>query len=67
MAVDTTVTDALKTKATGPSNVTADGTSVTDRGLAEIEQADRYLKSQSAAKRAGFGIRAQKIIPPGAG
>jgi len=67
MAEDTTITDALETAAIGPKTVEIDGRRATARDISEYVAADRYQKGVAAAKNGMTGIRAFKIIPPGAG
>lgn len=61
------IQDAIKANATGPQSVSVDGNTVTQHPLPAQIEADRYVKSQEAKARKGFGLRFQKIVPPGAG
>jgi hypothetical protein len=58
--------DTIADAAQGPSSVTSDGHSVSARPLAELIEADRYLRNKEAAERAPRGIRITKLLPPGA-
>lgn len=58
---------AIESNATGPQSVSIDGNAVTQQTIESQIKADQYLKSQEAQTRKGFGLRFQKIVPPGAG
>ena len=69
MAAPTTRQKALEQAALGPKSVTVSQTSqtTTARDLAELQEAvDRETANVSATKK-GFGLRFQKLVPPGAG
>lgn len=64
---DTTLSELIEQKAAKAQTVVVDGQSVTQRPLSELVEADKYLEAAKATKRAGFGLRFQKIVPPGGG
>lgn len=47
------LTDDIESQAEKPSNVTVDGQSVTQRNLAELIEADKYLKASEATAATG--------------
>lgn len=57
----------IESNATGPQSAQVDGRQVVSNPIGGVIEADRYLKGEAATKRLGFGIRIQKIVPPGAG
>jgi len=65
MATDLTPT--ISDNAAGPRRAQGDAGSVEQHGLKDIVDADRYLASKEAAKRADRGIRISRLIPPGTG
>lgn len=69
MTTPTTTQEAIEQNALGPSSVTNGSQSVTQRTLAELIEADRYLASKAAGETVtkGFGLRLQRIKPPGGG
>jgi hypothetical protein len=52
---------AINTAATGPKQVTVDGTSVVGQDIAAQIEADRYLSAKTAASAGRTGIRFFKI------
>ena len=58
------LSDAISTNAQQPKKMTGDEGSVEQHSLSEQIEADRYLKSNAAARR-GLGMRHVKLIPPG--
>ena len=65
---DDAIKDSIEQAATdGIQSATGEGGSVTKMSIDEQIKANRYLKSQAAANRNGFGLRRTKLIPPGAG
>lgn len=58
------LTDAIAENAAGPKKVTGDQGSTEQHPLPDQIEADRYLKTNSAA-RSGLGMRHVKLIPPG--
>lgn len=69
MTTPENVEEALQQAALGPKSISVDGQATTEHSLKDLIEADRYLaakRSQSAAPK-GFGIRLQKIVPPGGG
>lgn len=61
------LTPNIASSAQGPKRASADGVDVEQMPVPEQIQADRYVKAQQAATNPGFGLRIQKIIPPGGG
>jgi|GEM_PF-531527 hypothetical protein len=55
----------IETNATAPAKVTGDAGSVEQHPLPDQIAADKYLKSQQAAKSAGLGIKLTKLGAPG--
>lgn len=64
---DTVLSEMIELKAAKAQQVVVDGESVTQHPLHELIEADKYLEANRAASRGGFGMRFQKIIPPGGG
>jgi hypothetical protein len=69
MAAPTNTTEALEQNALGPHSVTVGNQSVTQKSADDLIKLDRYLASKTAATAGpkGFGLRFQKLIPPGGG
>ena len=70
MAEPTTPAEAIEQNALdGLKSVSVGNQSVTQVDISEQIAADRYLASRRAATAApkGFGLRFQKIVPPGGG
>lgn len=65
MPADEELEDTIRENAQGPKSVSTDAGSAQAHSLTEQIEADRYLKSNAAARRR-LGIRLVKIIPPGA-
>jgi len=63
---DTDLTDEIIENAAGPRSATVSGNSAQQHSLPDQIAADRYTRSQAAAKAGGPGIKFFKIIPPGA-
>jgi len=59
------LTDTIQTNAAGPKRVRGDSGEMEQHPLSDQIVADRYLKSQTAARATGMGIRMQKLVPPG--
>jgi hypothetical protein len=57
--------EEIEAAATTPQNVASDGTQVANRSIAEMIEADKYLKQQASAARGGLGIGINVIRPPG--
>jgi len=57
---------AIAQASVDPQSATIDGQSVTDRSAADKIMLRNDLAGQGAAAKAGFGLRFQKIVPPGA-
>ena len=60
-----TTETAIADNAAGPKSASADGQSVTQHSIKEQIEADRYAKSQAAARTGTLGIRRHKISLPG--
>ncbi len=58
--------ETIRDNAQGPAKAAGDAGSVEQHSLPDQIAADRYLKSQQAAKSKSLGVRFTKIIPPGA-
>lgn len=61
------ITDTIETQATQPAAVTVDGQSVTNRSVADLIAADKYLRSQATVDDECLygGASHRKIVPPG--
>jgi hypothetical protein len=57
--------DTITENAAGPQMVQQDETTVKQHSLRDQIEADRYLASKRAARKAGIGIKIFKIIPGG--
>jgi hypothetical protein len=62
---DSLADDVLKNAAESPFSATTDNTSVTQHRLADLVEADRYIESKKAARRA-FPVKRSVVEPPGA-
>ncbi len=69
MAAPTTRSDALEQAALGPKSVTVSQTGQTTvaRDLAELAEMVDRERSNTAGDKKGFGLRMQKLVPPGGG
>ena len=69
MTTPETIRDAIEQTAKGPSSVSVGAQTVQQQSIRDQIEADRYLASKQAATapKAGFGIRFQRIKPPGGG
>lgn len=69
MAAPTTIAEALQQAALGPKSVTvsASGQTTIARDLKELQDAADREAAQVSASKKGFGLRFQKMVPPGAG
>jgi len=56
----------LRQAAQQPRFVSVDGRQVTQHGLRDQIEADRYEAAKAAARRRTLGVRLQKVVPPGA-
>jgi hypothetical protein len=63
------VETALESAATSPKSVSVDGRSAESRSVDDLLKLAAYQAAKDAASSnvAGFGMRFQKIRPPGAG
>ena len=63
------VNTALNSAASSPKTVTVDGRSAESRSVDDLLKLANYQAAKDAASNsvAGFGLRFQKIRPPGAG
>lgn len=57
--------DTIEDLAAKPAAVSSDGLSVTERPLADIVEADRYLKGGTAGGKNHQGLRITLLKPPG--
>lgn len=66
--IDTT-NDAIASAATSPRMASVDGRSAESRSVDDLLKIAAYQAAQTAAtnSKPGFGLRFQKIRPPGAG
>ena len=55
----------IENAATSPAEASVDGTTVKQRPLSEMIEADRYLASKAAMANPMRGLRFSKITPPG--
>lgn len=56
----------IETLAANPASMSADGQSVTERPIADLIAADKYLRSQNALDSdATMGLRYANFVPPG--
>ena len=67
MARPTNVTDAIEQNALGPKVIEFEGQKIEQHSIEDQIKADNHAKAQTAASKKGFGIRFQKIVPPGGG
>jgi hypothetical protein len=69
MTTPENISEAIEQNALGPSSVANGSQSVSQHSLRDQIEADRYLATKTAAssERKGFGIRLQRIKPPGGG
>ena len=69
MTQPTSIEDAIEQNAMGPASVSNPNVSVSQHSIQDQIAADRYLASKQAASSnvLGFGIRVQRIVPPGGG
>lgn len=63
------LTEQITTAANTPNSVSVDGQQVSQRPIKDLIEADLYLAGKQAQtnKRQGFGLRFQKVVPPGGG
>lgn len=59
------LTTQIEDAAAGPKMVKADGVEVQAQDLNKLIEADKYLKSSSAAAKPHRGLRFTKLIPGG--
>ena len=55
----------IQTAASSPAEASVDGTTVKQRPISELIEADRYLASKTAASSKFRGLRFNTITPPG--
>lgn len=69
MTQPTTPQEAIESAALAPKRVAVDGQVVEEHSIKDLIEADRYLarKTSQAAAPVGFGIRVQRMVPPGGG
>ena len=56
----------IETSAEKPVSMSVDGVTVTQRPIADLIAADRYLSAKRAARNRSRGIRFSQMVPPGA-
>jgi len=62
----TDIETTIDTSAQGPRKASSDGLSVEQHGLLDQIEADKYLESKRASRKAGLGIKLVKLKPSGA-
>lgn len=67
MAIPDNVPDAIDANARGPKKVQVGNTSVEQHSVKDQIEADNHAAGKTAAGKVGFGLRSQRIVPPGAG
>ena len=69
MTTPTTPAEALEQNTLGPRSVTVGDETVVQHSPQDQIAADRYLASRTAGRNGtlGFGLRVQRIKPPGGG
>lgn len=60
------LSDQIESAASGPKQVTVDGTVVQSHDLAQLVQADQYLAAKAASRKRHRGMRITRMVPPGA-
>ncbi|MDD5699407.1 MAG: hypothetical protein PHH77_12405 [Victivallaceae bacterium] len=55
----------IKDNASGPKSAESDGQKVEQHSLSDQIEADRYLNSKAAVKKARSGLKITKMCPPG--
>lgn len=55
----------IETAAEKPVSMSVDGVTVTQRPIADLIAADRYLSAKKASRHKSRGIRFTQIVPPG--
>lgn len=58
-------TAALVAALDAPASVSGDAGSVSNRPLAELIEADRYVAGKDAGAKARRGLRITRLLPPG--
>ncbi len=59
------LSSSIETNASGPRRASGDSGSVEQHSLPDQIAADRYLRSNAAARKRGWPFRPQKMVPPG--
>jgi hypothetical protein len=59
------LSDILEDAAAEPVEARGDAGSIRQRSLAELIEADRYLKSRDGLRRTDRGLKLTKLSPPG--
>jgi hypothetical protein len=62
-----TIEEAIALNAIGPASMSVGGESVTQKNIAELIEADRYLATKRAEQNRAPGIRFFKFVPGGCG
>ena len=61
------IEQTIRENAQQPAKAAGDSGSVEQHALSDQIAADRYLQEKRAARSRRLGLRATKIVPPGAG
>ena len=62
MAQDNTISNFITDVAQSAASVTTDGTSVSERSLSELIEADKYLSGKRAASNPTAGLRLTQLV-----
>ena len=60
------LTDTIRENAAGPAEVPGGSGAMKQHSPRDQIEVDRYLNSKQAARSSGLGVRASKLVPPGA-
>lgn len=60
------LTEQIKQNAGRPAEATQDGTTMKQKAVSEVIEADRYLATRTAQGRKKTGLQFFKVVPPGA-
>lgn len=64
---DNTISTHITNVAQNAQSIVTDGTSVSERSLHELIEADKYLTAKRARANPARGLLFTKLVPPGAG
>lgn len=65
-SMTTDIENSIDTNAQGPRKASGDSGSMEQHSLLDQIEADKYLESKRASRKAGLGIKLLKLKPPGA-